>query len=257
MTRKQIERYLERIGLSQPITLDLAGLTQLQRAHQSVIPFENLDIMTGFSLSLDRTRLYEKMIIDRRGGICSELNTLYNWLLESLGFDVVSFNSRIIAKNAMIQPRTHRVLCVQLGEERYLTDVGFNYEHHRDPLLLKEGLVQSDGCCNYRLEKDEFWGGVMWQERPGMGWRQILGFTEERQIDADFILPTFYAQYHPDSRINKFLKISLYDKEQPICYAIRSGYFYIEKNGVEQVAELITSQEHSRKLLREQFGLMR
>ena len=117
--------------------------------------------------------------------------------------------------------------------------------------------MQSDGCCNYRLEKDEFWGWVMWQERPGMGWRQILGFTEERQIDADFILPTFYAQYHPDSRINKFLKISLYDKEQPICYAIRSGYFYIEKNGVEQVAALITSQEHSRKLLREQFGLMR
>ena len=255
MTRKQIECYLERIGVSQPVTLDLVGLTQLQRAHQSVIPFENLDIMSGFSLSLDRIRLYEKIIIDRRGGICSELNTLYNWLLESLGFRVESFNSRIIAQSAVIQPRTHRVLCVRLGKERYLTDVGFNYEHHRDPILLKEGLEQSDGCCNYRLEKDEFWGWVMWQERLGMGWRQVMGFTEERQIDADFILPTFYAQNHPASRINKFVKVSLYDREKPICYAIRSGYFYIEKNGIEQMAELITSQEHLKRLLRQQFGI--
>ncbi len=253
MTRPQIDAYLARIGMVYPEKLDLSYLTQLQMAHQSTVPFENLDIMAGIPLSLDHSHLYDKVVTRKRGGVCSELNTLYNWLLESLDFDVVSFNTRVIAKTDLIQSRTHRVMCVILGDKRYLTDVGFNYEHHRIPLLLEADQIQPDGCCDYRLEKDEFWGWLMWQNRPGVGWRRILGFTEERQIDLDFMLPTYYAQYHPNSRINKFTKVSIYDPA--FCHAIRSGNYYVEKGGVEQSVTPITSKEQEQELLRTLFRL--
>lgn len=255
MSPEQIRKYLFRIGMDASKSLDLAYLSRLQAAHMSHIPFENLDIMDGKPLSLDREALYEKIICRKRGGVCSELNTLYNWLLESLGFDVVSYNSRITGAAAPVQSRSHRIIGVRLEGETYLTDVGYNFEHHRIPLLLKADLIQDDGECKYRLESDAFFGWIMWQYRPGEGWRKKLGFTEEPQIDLDFVPPTFFAQYHPDSRINKALKVSLYIDGQ--FHAIRSGQYLLEHGGVESPVEDIASREREDQLLKEIFHLSR
>ena len=183
MSPEMICEYLRRIGLDKeaaelPVVRGRELLAKLQQAHISTIPYENIDFLAGRRTYLEREILYEKIIRNHRGGVCSELNTLYNWLLESLGYDVVSYNSRIIAESDVYQSRGHRVMGVRTEGDIWLTDVGFNYEHHRIPLLLEEGLVQNDGECRYRLEKDEFWGWVIWQERPGYGWRRKLGFTE-------------------------------------------------------------------------------
>lgn len=255
MSPEQTGQYLSRIGMQAPETPDLAYLSRLQMAHMSHIPFENLDIMDGKPLSLDREVLYEKIVRKRRGGVCSELNTLYNWLLESLGFDVVSYNSRITGAAAPIQSRSHRIIGVRLDGKTYLTDVGYNFEHHRIPLLLKAGLVQDDGECKYRLEPDDFFGWILWQYRPGEGWRKKLGFTEEPQIDLDFVPPTFFAQYHPDSRINKSLKVSLYIDGQ--FHAIRGGQYLLEHGGIEDPVETIGSKGREEQLLREVFKLSR
>ena len=110
MSKEQIAEYLQRIEARRPdgTGLDLEYLTHLQAQHISHIPFENLDIMEGKPISLDRGDLFHKIISCRRGGVCSELNTLYNWLLESLGFDVTSYSARIIAATAPVQMRSHR-----------------------------------------------------------------------------------------------------------------------------------------------------
>ena len=60
MTEEQLSAYLARIGLDGPVTLDLEGLTTLQKAHLYTVPFENLDIMAGRPLSLDREALFDK-----------------------------------------------------------------------------------------------------------------------------------------------------------------------------------------------------
>ncbi|MCQ4636741.1 arylamine N-acetyltransferase [Anaerovorax odorimutans] len=253
MSQEKIDAYLKRIDMPFPENLDLAYLSRLQWSHMCHIPFENLDIMAGLPLSLNREDLYCKVIERSRGGVCSELNTLYNWLLESLGFEVVSYSSRIIAKTLPIQTQSHRVMGVQLDGKTYLTDVGFNFEHHRIPLLLEENLIQPDGECEYKLVRDEFWGWVMWQNRPGEGWRRKLGFTEEPHIDLDFVPATFYASSHPDSRINKCTKVSLYIDNQ--FYAIRSGSFLREHGGVEEIIEPALSKEREGEILKDIFGL--
>lgn len=167
MTGEQTAAYLARIGLSGPIPLTLEGLTVLHKAHQYTVPFENLDILLGRPLSLDHEALFDKIVTRRRGGVCAELNTLYNWLLYSLGFSVQSFSARIIS-GEKVQFRRHRVIGVTFGENLYSTDVGSTMEYARIPLLLKEGLVQTDGSCEYRYEKDPLYGWVQYQKKPGL-----------------------------------------------------------------------------------------
>ena len=233
--------------------LDLEYLTHLQTQHISHIPFENLDIMAGKPISLDRSDLFHKIITCRRGGVCSELNTLYSWLLESLGFDVTSYSARIIASTAPVQMRSHRIIGVHMQSGTFLSDVGFNFDHHRIPLRLEADLVQYDGECEYKLVRDDFWGWLMWQHRPNLGWRRKLGFTEEPQIDLDFAAPTFFAAKHPDSRINKTTKVSIHRNGR--FYAIRSGAFLTENGGEEEIIEKITSKEQELRLIRDFFLL--
>ena len=135
----------------------------------------------------------------------------------------------------------------------FLSDVGFNFDHHRIPLQLEADLVQYDGECEYKLARDDFWGWLMWQHRPNLGWRRKLGFTEEPQIDLDFVAPTFFAANHPDSRINKATKVSVHRDGR--FYAIRSGAFLTENGGEEKIIEKITSKEQELKLIREFFLL--
>lgn len=253
MTTQQVRAYLDRIHMEAPQQPDFEYLAKLQMAHVTYIPFENLDMMNNVPLIIDREHLFDKIIVQKRGGVCSELNTLYNWLLESLGYDVVSYASRVIAKTAPLQARSHRIIGVRLDGRTYLTDVGCNFEHCRIPIALEADIEQDDGECVYKLVRDEFFGWVMWQKRPGMEWRRKVGFTEEPQIDMDFVQPTFFAQNHPDSRINKYTKVSRY--KDGIFYAIRDGKFLKESGGVEEVICEIKDKEHEQQLLHDIFDL--
>ena len=89
--------------------VNLATLTKLQDAHLKYIPYENFDCLNGKITSLKRQDMFNKVIMHNRGGICFELNGLYNWLLESLGFDVTSYSARFIDKMETYQLRRHRV----------------------------------------------------------------------------------------------------------------------------------------------------
>ncbi len=253
MTEKQIGMYLERIEMDKPEIVDLEYLTRLQFANVSHIPYENLDMLAGKEISLDREHLFEKIIVNGRGGVCSETNTLYNWLLESLGYDTVSYNSRIISKASPVQMTGHRVIGVDIDGISYITDVGVNYEHHRIPLRLAEGLVQNDEVCDYQFKKDDFFGWVLWQQRPGTDWRRKLGFTENPNIDPDYIQALYMATYHEGSKFNKTAKVSQYIDGE--FFAIREREFFVEHNGIPESICTLDSKEEERQKVREIFGL--
>lgn len=253
MTPKQIELYMERIGMASPQSLDLPYLMKLQMAQVSGIPFENLDIMNKVPLNLNRERLFEKVILNKRGGVCSELNTLYNWLLESLGYTVESYSSRIISESVPVQAKIHRLIAVSIDGKKYITDVGNAAENHRIPLLLEENIEQDDGECIYKFTREEFYGWVLWQKRPGKGWRKKVGFTEDPVIDLDFMAPTLFAELHEDSFINKGTSVSLYI--EGVLHAIRGGMFLKEHNGIEEAICEIENPEHEARLLKDVFGL--
>ena len=116
MTQDQLARYFDRIRLAGPVPLTLAGLTEVQQAHRLAVNFENLDLMMGRPVSLDLEHLYDKIVVRRQGGVCAELNTLYNWLLYSLGFQVTSYNSRILTPDTYLF-RRHRIMGVEIEDK--------------------------------------------------------------------------------------------------------------------------------------------
>ena len=251
LSADQIAAYLARLELKKPESLTLDYLSRLQWAHMTHIPFDNLPIMAGELLSLERQDLYRKLIEQGRGGVCAELNGMLNWLLESLGYAVESYNCRIIAKSLPLQPQTHRVLSVTLDGNRYLVDAGWSMEHHRIPLLMENGLVQSDGTCEYRLDREETLGWILWQNRPGCGWRKILSFNEYPQLDVDYITGCHFSTTHENSRVNKYTRVTIFTDD--LFYGIREHQFLQERRGVVEPIEPITSRAQERRILEETF----
>ena len=88
--------YLERIGFDGPADATAETLARLQEAHCRAVPYENFDILDGRPISLELPDLYRKVVAERRGGYCFELNGLFAWLLRELGFDVVEHFARYL-----------------------------------------------------------------------------------------------------------------------------------------------------------------
>lgn len=254
MKKLQIQQYLRKLQLNdfEP-AVNLATLTKLQYAHLKYIPYENFDSLNGKITSLKRHDMFNKVIMHNRGGICFELNGLYNWLLESLGFDVTSYSARFIDKMETYQLRRHRVMCVALGEKRYLTDVGVNSESPRVPLEIVEGLIQSDGISQYKFTRSEFWGWLLWQKERGKIWKRLFGFTEEPQIDKDFITASFWCDAHPDSPFIKSKKLSIFREDCNIT--IRSNYLKFYLGGRVKYRYKINTGAELKEILWEYFGI--
>jgi N-hydroxyarylamine O-acetyltransferase len=119
-----VERYLQRIGYAGGREPTAATLKALQRAHMLAVPFENLDIHLGRRLVLDRAVTYEKIVGRRRGGWCFELNGLFAWLLEQLGFKVTLLGSRVDSGDSVGSDLAHLLLRVDL-DQPLIVDVGF------------------------------------------------------------------------------------------------------------------------------------
>lgn len=149
--------YLERIGYDGEIKPDLACLKAIHRAHALNIPYENIDVQLGRPVDLDIERIFNKIVIRKRGGWCFEMNGLLDWALREIGFDVKRVNGGVRREefgDEMVG--NHLVLLVQL-DRTYLADVGIG-DMIREPTPLIEGAFEQYGLP-FRLDKlyDGFW----------------------------------------------------------------------------------------------------
>jgi arylamine N-acetyltransferase len=151
----------------------------------------------------------------------------------------------------IVQMRRHRVLVIQIGNERFLTDVGIRSESPRIPVKLACDEIQSDGICGF--QRDSFYGWVLCQKERGKAWKSMYGFTEETQIDDDFIMPSFYCERHPDSTFNKFMKISIFSGESN--FTLVNGVFQEYRKAKVQLRKKLTSKSETSNILKTYFGL--
>lgn len=252
-SQKQIEKYLERIKYTKSINMDKHTLDGLQLAHLKNIPYENLDILNGIPLSLEAQALFDKIITHQRGGFCFELNGLYSNLLKSMGFKVTNFVGRFILGEDEVQTRRHRILKVEANDGTYICDVGVRGESTRACLEFVEREVQSDGISEYKLERDDFYGWILYQKEVGKQWRQIYGFTEEPQLDIDFILPCFYCEKHPDSQFTSFMKISIFTDINQI--SLVEDVFKVYQNAEIIKENRLTTKDEINEVLSLYFGI--
>ena len=241
MEKLKIAAYFKRIGLELPekIVPDSALLQKLQYAHCTSVPYENLDIIRGIPLSLDPDALYDKVVKQGKGGFCFELNGLFGWLLRELGYEVTDVAARYLRGESSIPMRRHRVLMVRAVDGLWCCDVGIGEVCPRYPLRLEEGLEQPQFDECYRFDKDPFLGWVLMDLHHGE-WRRFYSFTEEPQLDVDFIAPTFYCEKHPDSPFFPDEMFSLKTAEGRVTL---DGHIYKEfRNGEVTVKELTAAE---------------
>lgn len=141
-----VDRYLERIGLTEPPPIDLEGLELLQRAHLSSVPFENLDVFYRRGVRTDADWSVPKIVDRRRGGWCFELNGAFAQLLSGLGFPVRRLAATVLYGSHSPMP-THMTIEVAL-DRPYLVDVGFGDSFIR-PLPLDSPGPHDGGTEEY------------------------------------------------------------------------------------------------------------
>lgn len=182
-----VEAYLRRIGLATRPPADLEGLAELQLAHLLTVPFENLDIVAGRPIRLDRGALEAKIVGAHRGGFCYELNGLFAELAAAFGFAVSRLAAQVWSdETGWGIPFDHLVLRVDL-DDSYLVDVGFG-DSFRAPLALAEGAEQPDvGGGRFGLSRDAHDRWLLWKTHPGTTVRTpLFRFRDRAYALADF-----------------------------------------------------------------------
>ncbi|HEY3993931.1 MAG TPA: arylamine N-acetyltransferase [Ktedonobacteraceae bacterium] len=256
-----INDYLTRINYHGGLEPTLPTLQALHEAHLLAIPFENLSIHYQQPIFLQEEALFNKIVYQRRGGFCYELNGLFAWLLRALGFQITLLSAGVAKKNGSFGPEfDHLTLCVhQLSGSDWLADVGFG-DSFRLPLRFEAELVQeeADGCA-YRLswgygENNEQRQGEAWflQQRGGAQWETQYRFTFQPHALADFAEMCHYQQTSPESHFTQKRICSL---ATPTGRITLSDLLLITTMDGARKEQMLASQEEYTSALAQYFGI--
>ena len=149
----KVNPYLERIKAGPVKENSLEELSKLQYQHMLHVPFENLDVMHHVPIPLDVEVYYKKVVLNHRGGFCYELNGLFHWLLQSLGFSCQLASATINRPDGTWARSGSHACTIVMLDQPYLVDVGFG-DSARSPLSLT-GEIHEDISGTYRVKKVE------------------------------------------------------------------------------------------------------
>lgn len=245
-----MDAYLQRLNYNGPRTRTLETLQALHQAHLLAVPFENLDIHLGRAIVLEEEALYDKIVRQRRGGFCYELNGLFAALLRELDFEVNLLSGRVMENGELGPEFDHLTLLVQLDEDRWLADVGFG-DSFREPLRLEESKEQSQHGVAYRLNNS---GGQWTMQRrlPNHDWEQQYRFTLQphRLVEFDGM-----CHYHQTSPASHFTQQRICSRATPEGRVTLSDMRLIITDNGQRQETVLQNQEEYRHALQEHFGI--
>lgn len=212
--------YLQRIGLNITLNNDFKTLHSLHEAQAFNIPFENFNVQLKRPIPLDEESLFQKLILDNRGGYCYELNILFSFLLKEIGFEVTCLIGRpLYGYNNAMRPKTHMILKVHAQGKDYLCDLGFGGKGLIQPIELRYEKENEQYGDNFKLIPHN--EGYELQCQLDNTWVSLYSFGLEEQSLIDYELANFYNMSSPDSRFTQQVicamptpngRISLLDK---------------------------------------------
>jgi len=245
--------YLKRIGLSAAPAVSIDGLNALIWAHQTHVPFEDLNTSwLRLPVSLEIPALYDKVVLRRRGGYCYELNALFTRLLLDLGFDARSVFCRVVRGRDFLPPCAHRAVVVALGQELYFCDVGFGGPMPAGALQVADGAgrdVHGEFFCVDRF--DDYWWTVSRDTSAGVR-EAVLQFNTFPQTPQEFIAANMKSALDPESIFVKQLLVNLRTEDGVL--SITDDAFTVRRGGKAQTRRIADAAD-LRRLLRDDFGI--
>jgi len=196
--------YLQRIGLD-ACTPDLDGLKALQAAQIGAIPFENVLPFLGRVPDLDRETLWQKLVGERCGGYCFELNSLLGDALAALGLPARKVLARVRQGASEGGARSHLAFVVTLDGAEWLTDTGFGGQAPAEPVRISEQPQPIRGQT-YRIRFEDKSGEHVLERLTEEGWYPLYGFDRMEVRDADIEASNFLCAASPKMPFANSLK---------------------------------------------------
>lgn len=246
LTESQVQEYLSRIGVTEQVQPTLGGLDRLVQAHLTHVPFEALDVWgIGACPSLELQDLYRKVVLNRRGGYCFELNTLFRHLLNALGFDAYQVIASLLDENGVAAPPAHNVILCNFSSETYFVDVGFGGPVPFGALKLdreQDGFaIQKQGDF-YIFSRTE--NGTI---RPAVRFRNIPA------EHCELIPLNFYISQLPDAHFRNRIFVNQRQLDGSV-YTLLGAEFKISRQGAVQIQPVETI-EQVKDILQTRFSI--
>ena len=254
LSNSDLDAYLNRVNYSGPRAPTLELLNTLTFLHATSIPFENLDILLGQTISLEPDALVDKLIRRRRGGYCFEQNGLFLLVLQTLGFDVRPQSARVRLQHPrhFTPPRTHVFLDVKLGTSHYATDVGVGAASLTSALRFE---LNSEQSTPHDVRRIVFEGGRYFHQiRYGQQWNDVCEFTLEEMPPIDREVANWYTSNHPKSHFKNRLIVAMARPDARRVTIVDDEFGERMADGSSRHLHL-DSQSDLLRVLRECFGL--
>ena len=244
------QKYLERIAYPNIIDITDDILTSLHKKHIFQVPFENLDIYYKRVFDLEIKRIYEKIIIDRRGGFCYELNLLFNWLLREIGFSSRIIASRIFDEQGILGPKFDHMSIYVKTKKKFLVDVSYG-DLFIIPIEIKSG-IQYDGRNYFQVDKMIENDYLLSMSSDGLDFQKKYIFNLDVVNAADFNTICFDKQTNPNSY---FVKNIVCTKPTQTGRVTIFNNRFIEKNNELRIETPIQGQENLKNYLWDKFEI--
>jgi N-hydroxyarylamine O-acetyltransferase len=243
-----LTNYLQRINYTGSIAPNLETLRQLHKAHLYAIPYENLDIHLGRTLELSEQAFYEKLVLQKRGGWCYEMNGLFAWVLRECGFEVQLLAGAVRGATTQVeQVGNHLALLVRLEGSYYIADVGLG-DGFLEPLPLQVGEYTQEFLKFSLAQEGPYW---VFYNHPNGGAKRY-DFQLEPHPLAYFAAKCHELQTSPTSG---FVRVIDCQRFTPYAILILKGAIFKKISADGVVQSVIKSAEEYYQILVEQIGL--
>lgn len=255
LTNAQLSSYLSHLHIAQAPALTEDFLVAVTRAHLEVVPFENLEVHYEHrEPSLAATDLYNKVVGNKRGGYCFELNKLFYLLLKGLGFNCYPVPARVVHRREELRPFSHRATLVEIGGRKWYCDVGFGGAGPKGAIRIDTQEVQTVFGDDFFVAPDEgpYSGELAIYRFDSGAPDKVLVFRDMPWMEADFqILNGYYANHSHSPFVNKRI---LYRCVPGGWISLTQNTVTTMTNGIQQTVELQTETE-VQELLEKEFNL--
>jgi N-hydroxyarylamine O-acetyltransferase len=248
-----LDAYLKRIGLPQPVRADLDHLRALATAHVASIAFENLNPLLGLAVDLELAALENKLLHAGRGGYCFEQNLLFAAALRAMGYDVSYLLARVLWNQPedAITGQTHMLLRVELEGQSWLVDAGFGGQALSGALRLMPDIAQPTSLEPYRLVRS---GGDWRMQSLVRGqWLTLYRFDLRPAWAIDCIVSNHYVSTHPASRFVANLIVARTEPGRRL--SLLNHEFTIRRPDHEPERHTLADHLEIRQVLEQQFLL--
>ncbi|MDO5331066.1 MAG: arylamine N-acetyltransferase [Bacillota bacterium] len=249
LTEEQKSAYFKRIGLeySPNAKLSRQYLDEIIKAQLRHIPFDDADVWAnGAWPSLAIPDLYHKIIEQKRGGYCYELNSLFCRLLKDLGFDAYLVIIHLYRPDIKFNAPAHCGVIVTIDGKKHFADVGYGGP-------VPDGCVAFGGEVenNHKQITDGVYTVVASKNSDG-SFIPRFKFKDMPCDPVELVPLNFHTSQRPDTVFRHSLELNLrYDDG---FAEVHNKKFKYKHNG-EEFEKEFASKEEAAKAAQEVFGI--